>query len=689
MFKITKLSLEDYRSFHGGPYVVELNKGENLLLYGENGSGKSSIFKALQDWLRSGDQNWDPRSLEQRLNTFSGGEGGYGPRIEVEVSNLALEAEQQSKEGNPEGAVQTYHCSPAGTNSQDEVPFGIQMVRLVQSAEAAHGFLTYRQLLRTYFVEGADGKPNLFNLLVEQILRDQKPVGARSTIGEYWNSLQGLLVLPANSTDFTQLYGKERKDFNVHFGSLLKNQLQPLVNALLDRFFQHHIKLTFGFQGLDLRKSGNGFASERLSYEKNSKKIWAHRKVDVFVDYFGTDADRHHEFLNEARLNALAICIFLAGRIISPSHTQAPLKLLLLDDVFVGLDTSNRIPLLEMLMADKIQYQDGYGQEKISPLFRDYQVFIASYDRHWFNVARNWLHARDRKGWRYYELYVDQQGRNEAGKEFHGSILRPYEDELAAGIRYFRDPHFPDYTAAANYFRKAAEKLLQEWLPQGVVNAMKAKKSNKANAGVEPAHIMFKELLQKCKELFLQTGACPSVLEELDSYLKNILNPLSHFEREKYPIYRQELERMERILNVELPELLTAEFKFFLPKASKLRISIPLSDVKTHHYDLKLKDDLYRYRLQPNGPWALGEAPFQEKASRVVEENGRCSEPKKNTPPSKIVEEYLGLKDAWGQLREFNNLPVAGDDDNYLQACSCWDESADSYVPLQDKLNQA
>jgi len=55
--KITKIEIKNYRAFYNesnsAPYKIELPQGENLLIYGENGSGKSSFFHALYDFLAS------------------------------------------------------------------------------------------------------------------------------------------------------------------------------------------------------------------------------------------------------------------------------------------------------------------------------------------------------------------------------------------------------------------------------------------------------------------------------------------------------------------------------------------------------------------------------------------------------------------------------------------------------------
>ncbi|HAB16475.1 MAG TPA: hypothetical protein DCE44_08490 [Verrucomicrobiales bacterium] len=45
--KITEISLQGFRAFDE-PFDLDLDGGKNLLLHGENGSGKSSIYLALK-----------------------------------------------------------------------------------------------------------------------------------------------------------------------------------------------------------------------------------------------------------------------------------------------------------------------------------------------------------------------------------------------------------------------------------------------------------------------------------------------------------------------------------------------------------------------------------------------------------------------------------------------------------------
>lgn len=65
MKRITKIRLNDYRAFYGMEDKFEMPKGENVLIYGENGSGKSSLYQALYDFFET--------SLTKTITNFKKG----------------------------------------------------------------------------------------------------------------------------------------------------------------------------------------------------------------------------------------------------------------------------------------------------------------------------------------------------------------------------------------------------------------------------------------------------------------------------------------------------------------------------------------------------------------------------------------------------------------------------------------
>jgi len=56
--RITKIALKNFRAFYAD-HEIELGKrGRNLLVYGENGSGKSSLLKAIELFIDSHVRNY-------------------------------------------------------------------------------------------------------------------------------------------------------------------------------------------------------------------------------------------------------------------------------------------------------------------------------------------------------------------------------------------------------------------------------------------------------------------------------------------------------------------------------------------------------------------------------------------------------------------------------------------------------
>ena len=69
MTKIIKIELTNYRSFFDR-YTIEIPGGKNLLIYGENGSGKSSLYEALKQFYIASDAT-RPAKLSRSLRHFA------------------------------------------------------------------------------------------------------------------------------------------------------------------------------------------------------------------------------------------------------------------------------------------------------------------------------------------------------------------------------------------------------------------------------------------------------------------------------------------------------------------------------------------------------------------------------------------------------------------------------------------
>ena len=141
--RITEIEIKNFKAFYG-TYRIDLRKtGKNLLVYGENGSGKSSLYFALKLFLESGD---DPsHRFENDQNIFIE-DPGY--------IKLGLRADPQSRK-------EIYEWSESVRETEDE---------LIIEASKTKVFLDYKDLLETHYVHRESNTVNVFNLLVGTLL---------------------------------------------------------------------------------------------------------------------------------------------------------------------------------------------------------------------------------------------------------------------------------------------------------------------------------------------------------------------------------------------------------------------------------------------------------------------------------------------------------------------------------------
>jgi ABC-type cobalamin/Fe3+-siderophores transport system ATPase subunit len=412
--RIKRLSLTDFRAFPGpAPTAFDLD-GKNLLVYGENGAGKSSIFYALRDFF-----SLKPaKPLKAHKNVFSQQPENVC-KVELEFVN------------DPSPVVWTVLKHPTVFNIATPVVdaysyfFANTDTRVVDAA-LRMACLDYRALLDTNYKQG-DGPVNLFAIAVDQLLRDY-PVtvtgGASITIGQLWAKVQSSKPKAHTSAAIARI-SQACVEFNTAFRGALP-ALIPLVNELM---------YLLGWPDVELK----ALQTPGLTY--NNARLKQNRAVDgqtltPELSFRSHPLQTPQLFLNEARLSALGLAIYLAGRLAcTPTASTDALKLLVLDDVLIGLDHSNRLPVLDLL------------QNK----FPDWQIVLLTHDRNWFDLARSHLLEAT---WKCVEVF---EGDSAAPAPM--PIVRPTKNRPARALldKAKELVQTPYVEAAANYARQAFE----------------------------------------------------------------------------------------------------------------------------------------------------------------------------------------------------------------------------------------
>lgn len=508
--KITHIKFFDYRGFYNGKddeYFINIDQN-NLLIYGENGSGKSSLFKGLQDFVYGNDfmtHNQTERESE-----------GY---IEIGFSDDSSDRLEESgtKPSKPE----------------------------ILNTSKLNSFLSYKELLKTYLVEETE-EINLFELLIDGIL-SHHTLDSLGDLKTAWSNTKSISVTNEESIIKESLSkGEITEEESIELIERIPDEIEDKIsnfNSELEQLISEintelaNILIYFK-QDLEVALKLHAIASDNLD----------HAQIACDVKLFGQAIQSHHDFLNEARLSALAISIYLSALKLNP--TSDTIKFIFMDDVFLGLDTGNRIPLINILNNE----------------FRDWQIIITTYDRHWFNVAKTHLKGK----WKQMEMYA---GQKEKLKFEVPIIIQESNDYMARATKYF---DAKDYPACSNYLRKEIENLIKRRLPEEFIRPFDGR----------PKALSY--LWDLCIERYtaLNIKVNPEVKRNFNLTRLILLNPMAH-DSMHYPIYKKELiDAFELIEKIKAHPVVNQIV--VLTKGTKLAFTHP---AKNYKFDFELAQD--------------------------------------------------------------------------------------------------
>ncbi len=476
--RITKIELQNFRAFYG-PYIIDLTdprhqpdpNGKNLLVYGENGSGKSSLYIALREFLFG-----QGRTLEPHRNIFVDDSAVALIRLSLWTApRMPVEVLTWSDKGNGEGNRRT---SFNETDSEH-----------IRNAARTSGFLEYKGLLETYFLQIKDDRVNIFDLLVNTLLKNMADARTGRTLQDDWNEICDWLPR-RHAKNVRAEFQKSLRSFNERIFRMLKD-LERTTEQILRRF-GYRVDLGFRFEGLVM--------------EYAPIKQLTGASIHLDVRYFNRPIKRHHTFLNEAKLSALALAIYFAALKQIP-HDKDKLNLLVLDDVLIGLDMSNRLPMLDILEQE----------------FKEYQIVFLTYDRVWYEMVKERLSAAK---WKSIELFCSAGRDDTHDIDFELPLYTDNQSYLERAKHYL-EAH--DYKAAAMYARTALESCLKKFCDiQGINVRYRSDHRHLANELWSPAHSAKNETAPKNQDGSRPKFIAPELVKRIDIYNKFLLNPLSH-----------------------------------------------------------------------------------------------------------------------------------------------------------------
>jgi hypothetical protein len=590
MKRIKSLQLNNFKFFQE-ERPIELN-GNNLLLYGENGSGKSSIYWALYTLFEAS------LKKEDDIRKY------FCKTIKVEDNLINIHAKE-----NPTGSDDFNSFVEIVTTDVPEKRYKISKndVAINVNTDArftnyASDFINYRMLLGISAFRHS-WKIDLFNVFVEDIFKyvqfAKVKITRHGVLKEFTNAFeiwreieQGHEIVDSvrsakprkiraykNSNEW-----KEFESFVKSFNESLK-KLIDYINIQAPIYFQ---KLGYQFSFyLELEKE---------AYYTKGETTYEHIPFVLRINIPEYEKEKNalykpHSFLNEAKLSALAISIRLA--ILSEKRQENCLKFIVLDDLLISLDMSNRERVLELLLS--AEFVDNY------------QLIILTHDRMFYQMAKHKIDLLEQDNWVLYELF------EKVTDDISSPVIQQHKNYFAKATEFYAANQLEE---SANNLRKAAEAFCKKFL------------SKTDTITEDYSNLDLNGMLVKCKNYSIANELEEQPFKELDKHRKFILNSSSHDDIDT-PKFKTELDSC-----IKLFEQYFNLVKIKNVLAIGTKVHFELTDAKTavhFRFDIVLNESFKLYKYDNNESVLV-----KGKTAYTISENG--------APNAAIQYKYQSLK---------------------------------------------
>lgn len=419
--KLHKIEVTNFKAFR--EFTLKL-EGRHLLLYGPNGSGKSSLYWALYTFLQSAGKSslqvakyFDAGNPQNLLNIHEQGEETPKPG---EIAITMRDGETQ--------ADTSYRISQSQheTNNQP----------IINKGNLASDFITYRFFFGFSDFKNSE-KFNIWPLFEKEILPFCVSTSGNSPL-TYWNAIKFENPNPYNSSGLggTSAYDHFKRNTD-RFAAMLPEMVDS-ISSEAQRFYDNHfaagdpaeVKLKLG---VTTAPSAIGTNRKEFRFTKP--------EIEFGVQIGGKIIHKPQAFLNEAKLTQLALSVRFAASLVNLHESD--LKLLVLDDLLVSLDMSNRMKVVEILLSDQ---------------FANYQKIILTHELGFFREFRRKVGSSS-PDWCFYSL---------EGSSALTVIAKAEKTEIQKAQEYLYGYNLDE---AALCLRKACEDTAKRFINQNEVIA--------------------------------------------------------------------------------------------------------------------------------------------------------------------------------------------------------------------------
>lgn len=531
MAAISKIKIDGFKAF---PKEFELIlDGKNLLMYGENGSGKSSIYYALHALLQSqyhdkGAVYFDKNNSESLVNKYT---TTVDPYIELEL----------------EGSNTKYHLSK---NGYEELP--AEAISPLRDMNAECVFINHKFLFNSFSFRNSQ-YIDLFPIFIKDVLPFTFTDDKSKYISELYDEVVAGIQRMGRGRRIDPGYDRLIEKFNhevLRIIEMINHKDNINAPSLVSNIYNNHF-----------RDSDDRELSIELNYENNrdnipqpNKSYWlrygykyqqitiAHRVTEERVsrkleilppairltikekkeDGTWGDIEKPQTQLNEAKLTAIILSIrfSLLDLVAAPDG-----RFLALDDMLISLDMSNRMKVIKYLL-DVVALK--------------YKLYVFTHDRLLFNSLKKYIGLNKKQdGWICGGIYMHDRDNS---VDFRKCIPYPvFIEEKDAELKAKEYYIMHDYPACGQRLRKWCEDILSKLYPDQLLKM----KDSRTGKTVETS---LNDRIMCLNDYCLNESIDFEEFKDLKIYKDNILNTVSHHDISS-PIYGNEILSIMKILS--------------------------------------------------------------------------------------------------------------------------------------------
>lgn len=540
------------------PFETKL---KNVLLYGENGSGKSSVSWGFYTFIESRLKS----SPNEVMKYFQSGHLENLRNIHSASPDSSIVA--NFSEDTPDPA----HRRTAGYEISN---------RVVESQRSPDVFLDYTVSSCDYFnykmlsdltYQRNSKELDLFDYFESELFRflnlghqyrdinGNFPADGGLLAKEWWNYICSVRLpmtrrsqvnrTTAEYTEFVRLLSDFRDEVNIMLRSLVASANDMLHTTL--NMPEVDLNIEMSSVPFNLLKEGRRrYKDGRVHKPKILVKAYVQNRVTGRQE----TVTHLYSFFNEAKLTCIGLALRLAISDYKLITMGDVAPVLFIDDLLISLDMGKRLPVLDLLMSKA----------------NTRQLIVFTHDRSLFNCMKDMIIDAGKKDeWNFDLLY-----------EKDSSITGlPYsKPELVADSKDYLEQaqmHIgrTDYPAAGNYLRKYAEQQIKAILPENFWVSFN-------NSGEVKANMLQKlyDNLRSSKFLALY-GFVATDFPDIQPHIKMLMNPLSH-DNKDVPVYKSEL--LSCILKL----------KMFQPIIDKKKVIVARGEVDRATFRISLVDSV-------------------------------------------------------------------------------------------------